>query len=168
MGLVAEMDRVYRHQLELTPARGAAKGNGLLKARLLSATFVHATYQYSARREEATLRHFLNMCSGMAMEPFAESSCNPSIKREEATAFAGPFMIKTLEHIHDELGHGPSTLGRKTDGFEHLVGMYHHCLAESSSQSMYTQAVRREMNELAESVIWTHLRAMGDQIAAIR
>lgn len=46
--------------------------------------------------------------------------------------------------------------------------MYDHCLAESLGNANYSQAKRLEMNELQKSIVWTCMRAMADQIAALR
>jgi hypothetical protein len=102
------------------------------------------------------------------MRPFSQPGYSPSIGREKAASFATDFMLKASRSIRGEVKDGPSTITRQTEHFERLVGMYHHCLAESLGPANYTQAKRREMNEFAESIVWTCLRAMTDQIAALR
>jgi hypothetical protein len=142
-----EMERVYRNQLELTPSRGSITGVGLLKARLLSATVFHTSYFFACARGSDDTAEFMQACSGIAMRPFSQAVFSPPITREQATSIGTNFMLKAARLLRDELRTGPSNLAQRTPSFEHLVGMYHHCLAESCPAGSYTQAVRNQLNE---------------------
>lgn len=163
-----EMERVYRSHLELTPSRGGITGVGLLKARLFAASFVHIAYFFGCGRSGEDVAQFMQMCNGMAIRPFYQPGFSPSISREQAESFSSAFMLKAYRLLRDEVTKGPSTLSQHSESFDKLVGMYHHCLAESCPPGSYTQSVRNQLNEFAEGATWTTLHAMGQQIEALR
>ncbi len=163
-----EMERVYRNHLDLTPSRGGVTGVGLLKARLFAASFIHTAYFYGCGRSGEDVSQFMQMCSGMALRPFSQPGFSPAFSREQAASFASDFMLKAYRLLRDEMQIGPSNLMQRTPSFDHLVGMYHHCLAESCPAGTYTQTVRNQLNEYAEGAVWSTLRAMTEQIAALR
>jgi hypothetical protein len=165
VALADEVERVYRNQLESLPPTGT----GLLKARLLSSSFAAAVYIVGdCAKNQEDMFSFINACSGIAMRPFNQPGANLRLSRQDAASFAGAFMTKALKLIQSELSDGPSTLDRKTEPFQKLINMYHHCLAESVGEQRYKAQMKQKLETFAESIIWTHFRFLGDMLNQVK
>jgi hypothetical protein len=164
IALANETERVYRNQLESV----SITGRGLLKARLISATFSVAVYFFGTRiKNKQDAYDFSMACSGLAMRSLSRLGASPTISRDEAMTFADSFMSKILSLIQAELADGPSTLEHKTEAFRQIVETYHQCLAESAGQQYFQSQLRRELELPAESVIWTHFRFLSDMLQQV-
>ncbi|MGB8354773.1 MAG: hypothetical protein WCD79_12840 [Chthoniobacteraceae bacterium] len=165
MTIAAETERVYRAHL----GDNLPTGVGLLKARLLSSTFAAAVFIIGrCGKSDAENYSFMQACSGIAMKPFNQPGGNPTVSRSKAEAFAPSFMSKALRLIQAELSEGPSNTDVKTEAFQKLVNMYHHCLAESVGEERYKTSMKGDFEAYAETVIWTHFHFLSDMLKAVK
>jgi hypothetical protein len=157
-----EMERIYRNQIwiyqqEFDDVHLSAKG--ILKARLFGATFMVFAFA-NKWEDESALKVMANASSGVAMEPFASPSYQPTMDRDVAASFAGTFMMDVIGAIASEMRDGPSTPVNPSAGFNALSRLYEDALKESLGEAAYTSAVRERFFPQIAGTVNANLKHM--------
>ncbi len=139
--MVREAERIYRRRLDLLRSEGVnapLTGQGLLKARLLGSSYLVLAFAVKcADSDELCIGRFMEVATGIAFMPFAEDDSYPRLRREDALAFSGDFLMSALRAIAKELKEGPSFPFRQTSGFRELVDLYHQAVCDSVGSDTY-------------------------------
>jgi hypothetical protein len=129
-------DRIYRNFLDDWKARLhrdiPINGIGLLKARLLGASYICIAYRMKWPESKKDFFDFWNMGSGVAYGPFQNDSSYPAVTRQVAGTLVSRYMGDAGIAIVQELTTGSTTsVEHPSQYVNQLVEMTDEALADS-------------------------------------
>ncbi len=173
-----ESERIYRNQLELLEekvGRIQPANLGILKARLLRASFPHTAFGLRWFQRVKDRDRFVDTLLSRCTVGLGDGAV-----RELLLPFARSWLSNATEFIMNELQEGPSQLGfetpnaanvraasRFTTGFCGLADLAHETLRESVGEERYTSEVRASQDHLIVGNIFSSLNEMSQLMAAM-
>ena len=162
--MASEMERIYRnHVLNIAEASSGnieLSARGILKARLFGSTFMLFIFMMKWQNNGSATDQMMTATTGVAFEPFSDTTYQPNIDRNEAISFADDYLKKVFQAIALEQRDGPSSPSNQTDGFRVLIELYEEALKESVS--IYSINLKENFSDSIKGTIFSNLRNMSE------
>jgi len=160
IALANEIECLYRYQIETVPIAPVDE-KGILKARLLAATFAAAAYIMGRCAESPReANEFTIECISIAMQPLIKLGDVFTSPYDGAAPIADPFVSKLLFLIRADFVGG--VLHHQPEAFQQIVQTYHQCFAESLEQQQLPDEFRSELDRMVESFVGRLFDALDD------